>query len=233
MKRDRGAYLRCIALRGPFMNTPLIPHAAARRHHRRNLRPRPGAGRSLRRARRRRRLRRPPRRCGREGGAPHEGLPRHRRRRRAQGRRARHRPAGRRRARRPRRPGQQRLQPRPGAAGPARRYRMRGLRGGARHQPGRPVPSHQGAARPARRRGARRRRRGPPLGDPQRLERRRGHALRRLGRVRREQGGAGAHEPDLGRGAPAARHHRPRRRSGRHGHAAACPRACPTPIRRR
>src|SRR6476619_2192682 len=24
VKRDRGAYLRCIALRGPFMNTPLI-----------------------------------------------------------------------------------------------------------------------------------------------------------------------------------------------------------------
>jgi NAD(P)-dependent dehydrogenase (short-subunit alcohol dehydrogenase family) len=35
----------------------------------------------------------------------------------------------------------------------------------------------------------------------QRLERRRGHAVRRLGRVRREQGGARAPEPDLGRGA--------------------------------
>ena len=57
----------------------------------------------------------------------------------------------------------------------------------------------------------------------QRLQRRRGHALCRLGRVRREQGGAGAPEPDLGRGAPAARRRRRRRRSRRHGHAAPCP----------
>ena len=52
-------------------------------------------------------------------------------------------------------------------------------------------------------------------------QRRRRHALRRLGCVRREQGRAAAPEPDLGRGAGAARRGRPRRRSRRHGHAAA------------
>ncbi len=49
---------------------------------------------------------------------------------------------------------QQRILAWTGAAGPARGYGMRGPRGGAGHQPARPVPADKGAARVAHRVGA-------------------------------------------------------------------------------
>ncbi len=217
------------------MNTPLTAaHAAARRRHRRHLRPRPGAGRG-----------RSPRAATPSPSSPATPTRSRRVARRIAGS---HGIVG----DVARKDDAHAIALQVGAAlggldvlvnnasslgpvplAPARRHRVRGLRGGARHQPGRPVPSHQGAAR---RCSPPRRAKAPPrdaLGRAQRLERRRGHALRRLGRVRREQGGAGAPEPDLGRGAR-GRTASPSSPSIRATWTRRCTRSpCPMPIRRR
>ena len=87
----------------------------------------------------------------------------------------------------------------PGAARAAGRHRVRGPRAGAGDEPARPVPPDQGAARRARRVGARGTRRASCS-----TSRATPRSTRiRLGRLRREQGRAAPHEAHLGRGARA------------------------------
>ena len=189
------------------MDTPASPRiAAARRRHRRHLRPRPGAGRGLRRARRRGRLRRPSRR---RGGVASPAASRAATASSATSR-ARRTPTRSRCRSVPPSAASTSWSTTPRASGRCRCALLAdtecedfeaalatNLLG-----PFRLTKALLGAAR---RRSARRRRDRHALAGAQRLQRRRGHALCRLGRVWREQGGAGAPRPDLGRGAPAAR----------------------------
>ena len=103
---------------------------------------------------------------------------------------------------------------RPGAS---RRHGVRRFGARARDRRPRSVPSHEGAARRARRIGTRRARRG----CPERVERRSGECVSHLGRIRREQSSPPAPDPHLGCGALGTRGAFPVHRSGRHGHAAA------------
>ena len=118
--------------------------------------------------------------------------------------------------------------PRAGAAGAARRHRMRGPRARAGDQRARPVSSDQGAAR----RAAASAREGRGAVVVNMSSDAAVNAYPRLGRLRRQQGGAAASEPDLERGAGGGGRARAVDRSGRHGHAAARRSRCPTPTAR-
>ena len=196
------------------------PQRAARRGHRRHLRPRPGAGAAAQRNRARASPLSPARQAASKQTAEDNRRPRHCRRRRAEGRHLPDRAADYRQPRRPRRADQQCVEPRPGAAGAACRHRMRSAGGGAGGQSRRRVPPDQGAVRRACRFRARRARRA---GD-QHFQRRGRQRLSRLGRLWRQQGGASPFDGDLGRGSQGRRRTIPRDRSRRHGYAAACAR---------
>ena len=97
----------------------------------------------------------------------------------------------------------------------SRGHRLRGFRGGAGHECRRAVPADEGAARRAGR--VRTRRAGAV--DHQHLDDAAEQRPTRLGRLRREQGGAPPPHAHLARRTGRSRHRRRRGRSRRHGYA--------------